>query len=134
MIYLLDVNALIGFGMAEHVLHRRVLSWVAGLNHASDHLASCAIAELGFLRIVPQTTSGTLTVEDAQLILMRVKLDSVIPFTFLADDLGADRLPQWAKLPRQTTDGHLLELARARKATLATCDQGIPGSFLIPHL
>jgi len=41
-------------------------------------------------------------------------------------------LPQWAKSPAQTTDGHLVELAKAHSAVLATLDEGIPGAFLIP--
>jgi hypothetical protein len=34
----------------------------------------------------------------------------------------------------QTTDGHLLELARTHQAQLATLDTGIPGALLIPDL
>jgi hypothetical protein len=41
-------------------------------------------------------------------------------------------LPKWVKSPAQTTDGHLLQLAIANGAVLATLDEGIPGAFLIP--
>ena len=49
----------------------------------------------------------------------------------LADDLGADGLPAWVRTPAQTTDGHLLALAQAHAARLATFDAGIPGATLI---
>jgi hypothetical protein len=41
-------------------------------------------------------------------------------------------LPDWAGSPAQTTDGHLVQLASANGAVLATLDAGIPGAFLIP--
>lgn len=102
------------------------------LNPTSDHLASCAITELGLIRIVPQTMASTMSIREAQQVLAEVKATSIIPFTFIADDLGGNRLPAWVRQPKQTTDGHLLELARTHKAVLATCDQKIPGAFVIP--
>jgi hypothetical protein len=42
------------------------------------------------------------------------------------------RLPAWAKTARQTTEGHLAELALAHDAALATLAERIPGAFLIP--
>jgi hypothetical protein len=36
------------------------------------------------------------------------------------------------KTPKQTTDGHLVQLAKANGAILATLNAGIPGAFLIP--
>jgi len=53
-------------------------------------------------------------------------------FTLLSDDLGADCLPAYAKVPNKLTDGHLLELARFHGAKLATLDTGIPSASLIP--
>jgi hypothetical protein len=53
-------------------------------------------------------------------------------FRRLVDDLGVESLPSWVRSPAHTTDGHLLALAQARSARLATLDEGIPGSFLIP--
>jgi predicted nucleic acid-binding protein len=48
------------------------------------------------------------------------------------DDHDVSRLPHWAKTGRQTTDGHLAELASAHGAVLATMDEKIPGAFVIP--
>ena len=42
------------------------------------------------------------------------------------------RLPAWVKTGRQTTGGHLAELARAHDAVLATLDERIPSGFVIP--
>ncbi len=66
------------------------------------------------------------------MLLRRAKLR--LPFVFLADALGAEQLPQWVTKSDETTDGHLLELARSSGATLATMDARIPGAFLIPSL
>ena len=53
---------------------------------------------------------------------------------FLGDELSAERLPLWVEKSKQTTDGHLLQLASSYFATLATLDTGIPGALLIPEL
>jgi hypothetical protein len=53
-------------------------------------------------------------------------------FVFIADAHGAAELPAWVTTGKQSTDGHLLELAKAHGAELATLDEGIPGAFRIP--
>jgi len=130
--YLLDVNALIGLALTEHQFHGRVGKWMLSLDRTSNRLATCATSELGMIRIVPQITAAPTTIKDAQAILARIKATSPLPFTFIADDVGGDRLPRWVRQPKQTTDGHLLELAGSHQAVLATCDGFIPGAFLIP--
>ena len=55
-----------------------------------------------------------------------------IRIMFLADDHDASKLPSWVKRAKDTTDGHLSELAKANGCILATLDIKIPGSFLIP--
>jgi hypothetical protein len=42
------------------------------------------------------------------------------------------RVRIWVKTVKQTTDGHLAQLAKANGAILATLDRGIPGAFQIP--
>jgi hypothetical protein len=51
---------------------------------------------------------------------------------FLSDGNDISSLPAWVKTPKQTTDGHLLQLASANGAFLATLDEGIPEAYLIP--
>jgi predicted nucleic acid-binding protein len=130
LIYLLDVNALLALGHTAHVHHLRVSAWVGSLDAGRD-LATCSITELGFVRIAPQARLSP-DVAASQALLAQLGASTRPRFVRLADDLGADSLPDWVKLPAHTTDGHLAALARARSAQLATLDEGIPDSFLIP--
>jgi predicted nucleic acid-binding protein len=128
--YLLDVNALMGLGFQGHLFHFPIESWVRSLGRAE--LATCAITELGFVRILPQIPEYEITVESAREMLAFLKAASRVSFTFIVDDLGAQHLPPWVKQAKQTTDGHLAALAKAHGATLATLDKKIPGAFVIP--
>ncbi len=131
MNYLLDVNALIGLGFRAHGFHRRMETWVRTCS--ADLFATCPITELGFVRILAQHSDYDMTVEKAREHLEVWKIAMHDRLVFLSDDLGARHLPRWVKHPRQTTDGHLVALAKANGAALATCDLGIPGAFLIPE-
>jgi len=51
--YLLDANALIALGITTHEFHQRVDAWIATLDSPTDRLATCAVTELAFVRIVP---------------------------------------------------------------------------------
>jgi predicted nucleic acid-binding protein len=128
--YLLDVNALLALGHAAHVHHARVAAWVATLG-PTDVLATSSITELGFVRIAPQTRLAP-DVGAARALLALIRASTRPPFIRLGDDLGVDSLPDWADTPGSTTDGHLASLAAARASRLATLDEGIPDSFLIP--
>jgi uncharacterized protein len=130
MIYLLDVNALLALGVADHEFHPRIMSWLG--HQRSLQLATCAITEVGFVRLASQIAAYGFTVAHAQLVLRKLK--SAASFAFIADDHDATRLPSWVKSPRQITDGHLVALASAHGATLATLDEGIPGAYLIDKL
>jgi predicted nucleic acid-binding protein len=129
MIYLLDVNALLAMGCERHIHHQRVTQWRESLA-SSVRLATCAITELGFVRIASGKAALAKNLTHAQTELQRVKASEDL--LFLGDALGADRLPQWVRTSAQTTDGHLLELARVHQARLATLDAGIPGAEFIP--
>ncbi len=135
MTYLLDVNALLAFGYATHVHHRRVLRWLKAMTHRerdSLQLATCAITELGFIRVATGPARLTQEVNKACTDLMLLKRDKRL--TFLDDALSAERLPSWVVRSKQTTDGHLLQLASSYGASLVTLDTGIPGALLIPEL
>ena len=133
MTYLLDVNALVALGFLQHEFHERVAAWVRGLiARGNAELATCSITELGFLRVLAQAPQYGLGVSQARDLLMKLKAAKVMKFTFIPDDHDISRLPVWVKTAKQTTDGHLSQLARARGAILATLDRQIPQSFLIP--
>jgi hypothetical protein len=55
-----------------------------------------------------------------------------VTFTFIPDGQDISHLPSWVKTAKQTTDGHLAQLAGANSAVLATLDRRIPQAFLIP--
>ena len=131
MIYLLDVSALVALGFINHEFHDRVVAWL--LAQRSPTLATCAITELGFLRVLTHPSAYGLTIVQGKTILARLKQSRTPPFTFLADDHDVSRLPSWVRGPRQTTDGHLVELAHANGAALATLDSKIPGANFIPE-
>ncbi len=135
MKYLLDVNALVALGFREHEFHLRVASWVHALAvKGSPELATCSITELGFVRVLAAASQYGFTVAHARMLLLQLKNEFKLNLTFVTDDHDISRLPGWAKIAKQTTDGHLMELARANGATLATLDGKIPKAFVIPVL
>jgi predicted nucleic acid-binding protein len=67
MIYLLDVSALIAFGLREHAFHERVARWVRSFELREEvKFATCAITELGLLRILTQAPSHNFTIEQVK--------------------------------------------------------------------
>jgi hypothetical protein len=87
---------------------------------------------LGFVRVLSQAPAYGFTVVQARTALLRLKRAKVLSFTFIADTHDISHLPTWVKTPKQTTDGHLVELARVNGAVLATLDEKVPGSYRIP--
>lgn len=128
---LLDVNTLVALAHQGHSEHERVIRWFASLIGSPAELATCAITELGFVRVSIQAgfeKDSPSAVET----LMGLKSSSKIPFRMLPDSIGVDRLPPYVTGSKQITDGHLMELATESSMRLATLDKGIPGAFLIP--
>jgi predicted nucleic acid-binding protein len=133
MRYLLDVNALVALGLFDHVFHKRVASWVRGIGtSAAAQLLTSPITELGMVRVLVQAPQYGFTVAQARTLLARLKRSKAVRFGFIADDHDVSHLPSWAKSARQTTDGHLAQLAIANDAILATLDERIPGALVIP--
>ena len=130
MTYLLDVNALVALGFAQHEFHYRVAAWVR--REQGPSLATCSITELGFVRVLSQAPAYKVTLAQARTLLIRLKKTSSLTLTFIVDDHDISHLPEWVKNPKDTTDGHLVQLARAKRAVLATLDEKVPGAYLIP--
>ena len=131
MIYLLDVNALVALGLMHHEFHDRVASWVEAEHSAI--LATCSITELGFVRVLAQAQAYGITVSQARSLLLRLKRVGSSRFTFIVDQHDVSHLPSWVKAPKRITDGHLSRLASAHDGVLATLDENIPGSHVIPR-
>ena len=130
MKYLLDVNALVALGFSHHEFHERMAAWLQA--EQFPQLASCSITELGFVRVLAQAPAYGFTVLQARSLLLRLKKSRIVTLTFLPDGHDISHLPAWVKTPKQTTDGHLLQLARANEAVLATLDEKIPNAYSIP--
>src|SRR5580658_6567126 len=88
VIYLLDVDALIGLTVVEHMHRPRVMAWLATLDPKRDALACCSITELGLIRILSLPMGANFEIPEAQSALARLKTTSTIPFTFFSDELG----------------------------------------------
>jgi predicted nucleic acid-binding protein len=130
MIYLLDVNALVALGFLNHEFHHRIAAWIR--SHNSPNLASCSITELGFVRVLAQAPAYGFTVAQARALLLCLKEARTSPLIFIPDDHDVSHLPGWVRAPKQITDGHLGKLANANGAVLATVDENILASYLIP--
>lgn len=134
MRYLLDVNTLLALVVLEHEFHARVASWVERLSGSGvPELATCSITELGFVRVLGHAQQYGSSVAQARELLLRMKNSAGVRWTFISDDRDISHLPRWVRTPKQTTDGHLAELASASQAVLATLDRRIPGGFCIPQ-
>jgi toxin-antitoxin system PIN domain toxin len=129
MTYLADVNVLLALAWQHHPEHARVRAWWAGLGKG-DVFATCAITELGFVRISLQPAFGSADIGQARQTLAQMRAASP-DHVLLADSLGAAALPAWVKTAKHTTDGHLLALADASGAKLVTLDTGIPGAIVV---
>ena len=91
-----------------------------------------SVTEIGFVRVVASVAMYDLKVGQAKKLLLGMKANAAQPLTFLPDGNDISALPAWVRTPAQTTDGHLVQLANANGAVLATLDAGISGAFLIP--
>lgn len=133
MRFLLDTSALFALGVQRHEFHTRMKAWIMGLQkNEVPELATCSITELGFLRILAQAPQYNMTIEQGKSLLSNLKRSSDAHFALLPDENGASVLPTWVKAGKQITDGHLVGLAKAHDAVLATLDERIPGAFVIP--
>lgn len=133
MNYLLDVNILVAWGWTDHVAHDRTSRWIAATREqGASKLLTSAIPELGFVRVSVQRTGGGVTVDEAAKTLAGMLRSLGPAHAFVPDDRAAREFPAWCRYASQTTDAHLMQLAAAHDAELATLDTAIPGAFLVP--
>ncbi len=116
MKYLLDVNFLVAAMLDSHTQHAAADRWLAGKS-----LATCPLAETGFLRIVthPKIYGVAMPVARAALGDFISRHEAL----FVPDDLKA--LNSSAQNSDQVTDFYLAELAAAHHLKLATFDTRI---------
>jgi hypothetical protein len=85
------------------------------------------------VRVLAQAPAYGFTVAQARTLLLRLKQSRTSRLTFIPDGHDVSQLPSWVRAPKQITDGHLSKLASVNGAVLATMDENIPGSYLIPR-
>jgi uncharacterized protein len=112
--WLLDVNVLLGCGWKSHADHPALLGW---LLQANDW-ATCPLTESGFMRI-SMTTADQATFDDARKSLATLR--ALRGHRFLPDDVDAALLPILSSY-KDTTDAHLVTLAKRHGLRLATLD------------
>ena len=133
MNYLLDVNVLVAWGWSDHVAHERTAAWIAATRDGrASRLLTSSIPELGFVRVSVQRTGGRVTVAEAADTLAGMLRSLGAAHALLPDDRSAVTFPDWCQFASRTTDAHLVQLAAAHGAVLATLDTGIPGAFVVP--
>ncbi len=134
MKYLLDVNVLVAWGWSDHIDHDRVVKWIARIAATkADVLMTSPIPQLGFVRVSVQRANSQVSVAKASEVLAGMLEALGEAHQFLPDDQAALQWPEWCHGAGRTTDAHLLALARAHDAELATLDAGIPTAFLVPQ-
>ena len=122
MKYLLDVNALIGWAYPGSPHYLSFHRWKSSAGISPADFATCAITELGFVRV--SMLKFQLTLPDAVAILARLKAD-IGTLDHFIDRLPPPVFPPWATAEGHTTDAYLCQVARAHGCQLATFDHGI---------
>ncbi|MBE2202908.1 MAG: PIN domain-containing protein [Chthoniobacterales bacterium] len=132
MNFLLDVNVLVAWGWSDHTDHDRVVRWIAGRKKVRNaKLFTSPIPEIGFVRVSIQRSSRQITVSQAADVLRGMLKSLGAIHQFLPDDLTGTEWPAWCASATNTTDAHLLELAKRHGLHLATLDAGIPGGMAL---
>lgn len=125
--HLLDTNVLLALAWPQHVHHRRAHAWFQRV--AATSWATCAITQLGFVRISsnPKITVAGVTPRAAAQLLTE--------FVLMPGHRYLSELPPVTDAPLfsskqllghgQVTDLYLLSLAMHHDCRLATLDEGI---------
>jgi predicted nucleic acid-binding protein len=116
--HLLDVNALLAWehsGSAHHAAFHR---WAK--THARPGLWTCALSELGFIRVSMHVFGYSLA--DAVDAVAAIRSQTA---GFIAT-APSPRLRPWATSAGRTTDAYLVEIAEQNQLKLATFDRDIP--------
>ncbi len=118
---LLDVNALLALGWAEHEAHSAV---VARLSRQGTHWATCPITQLGFVRLSSTAGIFSRTLGPAQAVAALQALCADAQHHFVGDHPSVTDCDFTALTgPKQTTDAYLIALAQRHGLVLLTLDQ-----------
>lgn len=127
MRFLLDVNALVAALCPASPHHVAFDAWAA--KQKTSDLATCAITELGFIRV--SSAALGFTIGDSRKLLQAFRASGPGYVGQLSSP--ADHLPAWAARHAHTTDGYLCAVAREHGLQLVTFDAGIKDPVVL-HL
>lgn len=116
MSWLLDVNLVLASRWTTHDHHAAVKSWIV----STDEFYTCAITELGFLRI---SLSAVYQATWSEALESLKKLHTHPGYRFLADDVDGAASPECSS--KDTTDAHLVSVAKRHGLKLATLDKSL---------
>ena len=116
MSWLLDVNMVLASRWATHPDHSSAQAWL----NSVDRFYTTPITELGFVRVSLSVAYGA-SWDQAQETLK--KLHAHPCYQFLGDDVDGTASPQTAA--KDTTDAHLVTLAKRHQLKLATLDEAL---------
>lgn len=118
MTVLIDANVLVALLVSDHVHHDAAEAWLAGTD---EPFATCPITEGALVRLLVREGRSA---ADAQSVVVAISKSD--RHEFWPDVVSyADVSLAGVIGHRQVTDAYLAGLARARKARLATFDQGL---------
>lgn len=119
---LLDVNALVAWEHNGSPHHARFHAWAK--REGLSNLWTCALAELGFIRVSMQVFGYTLAQATTALVQMYKHTGGFVEVA------PSPRLAAWATTAAHTSDAYLAQIARANGLRLATFESGIRDSLV----
>jgi predicted nucleic acid-binding protein len=117
MKYLLDVNALLAWYHPGSPHHNAFHAWAG--RQEKRAFATCAVTELGFIRVSMQVFGYSLKQAEDAVDQIRVDCGGFIA------SAPAPKLAPWATSAAKTTDAYLVQQARAAGLSFATFDRAI---------
>jgi hypothetical protein len=120
-----DVNVLVAMILPEHEHHTLALGWFES-EATPDGWATCAVTELGAIRVCVQLSDGVWspeTIADRLLVLTASSRE----YAWWPDSVPPAVMPEVraAATAKQITDRYLLGLARRHGARLVTFDRAL---------
>jgi toxin-antitoxin system PIN domain toxin len=119
---LLDVNVLLALAWPNHQHHPHAHAWFA--THAGKGWATCALTQLGFIRLSsnPSFTSNAVSPRNAALLLSKWTVHPA--HRFLESPSAEDPSIYASALGhQQVSDAYLVEIARQNKGCFVTLDR-----------
>ena len=123
---LLDVSVLVALAWENHQFHRAARNWLE--THKGSGWATCAITQLGFIRISCQSSifgDNAKTPEQAKSLLAHYTVDK--NHTFFSELPPVSECPEISRIfgPNKVTDAYLVGLARFHHSKFVTFDKRV---------